>query len=69
MKLKLLKKRIGFVFVFVCISILTYGIIGIVNKNNKSLSVNATPIANKTIVIDAGHGKPDERCHWILWNE
>ena len=61
MKLTILNKRIGFVCIFVCISILMYGIIGIVNKNNKSLQVNSTPITNKTIVIDAGHGKPDER--------
>lgn len=60
MKLTILNKRIGFVCIFVCISVLMYGIIGIVNKNNKSLQVNSTPITNKTIVIDAGHGKPDE---------
>lgn len=60
MKLTIFKKRIIFVFIFVCISMLLYGIIGIVNKNSNSLQVNSTPITNKTIVIDAGHGKPDE---------
>ena len=30
-------------------------------SKNHSLAVNATKVANKVIVIDAGHGVPDER--------
>lgn len=28
-------------------------------NNNKKLNVNATPVTNKTIILDAGHGIPD----------
>ena len=30
------------------------------NKNEESINVNAIPIMNKTIVLDAGHGLPDQ---------
>ena len=53
-------RRIIFVVLFVCVSICCYGIINIINKNEKTVTTNALPITNKTIVIDAGHGKPDE---------
>lgn len=45
---------------FVCISILLYAIMYNVHHKESYLQVNATPIANKTVVIDAGHGIPDE---------
>lgn len=60
MKMTILKKRLAFVAIFVCISIGVYGIIGVVNQPAESVQTNATPITNKTIIIDAGHGKPDE---------
>ena len=28
--------------------------------NNKVIPTNALPITNKIVVLDAGHGKPDE---------
>ena len=28
--------------------------------NNKVIPANALPITNKVVVLDAGHGKPDE---------
>ena len=28
--------------------------------NNKVIPTNALPITNKVVVLDAGHGKPDE---------
>ena len=51
-----------FVFIcfFVCISILTYGIIKISDENNQVVLANSTPITNKIVVIDAGHGLPDQ---------
>jgi hypothetical protein len=30
--------------------------------NNKVIPTNALPITNKIVVLDTGHGKPDEGC-------
>lgn len=38
-------------------------------SKNYSLAVNATKVTNKVIVIDAGHGIPDERGCWFFWNQ
>ena len=33
------------------------------NKDmNNTVATMALPVSNKVIVLDAGHGKPDERC-------
>ena len=55
------KKRIYLVLscILVLVGILNFG--GI-NKNNKSVvETVALPVSNRVIVLDAGHGKPDER--------
>ena len=52
-------KRICFISFFVCFSILLYVIILNVNSKNEYIQTNSTPISNKTIIIDAGHGLPD----------
>ena len=57
MKFSILQKRIIFICFFVCLSITSYNII---NKSNQVSEVNALPASNKTIVLDAGHGFPDE---------
>lgn len=31
-------------------------------KQQTTVQTTATPVSGKTIVIDAGHGVPDERC-------
>lgn len=31
-------------------------------KSQKTVTTTATPVSGKTIVLDAGHGVPDERC-------
>lgn len=53
-------KRIIFVSTFVCITVLVYGIIVNINSSDNVIQTNSTPITNKVIVIDAGHGLPDE---------
>lgn len=68
MKKDILKKQILLIFSFVCFSLILYGIMNISDKQKDIQKVNALPISNKTIVIDAGHGIPDERCKRILWN-
>lgn len=60
MNKRIFNKRLIFVCTFICIWLLGYGIIKKIYINNEDIEVNATPITNKVIVIDAGHGKPDE---------
>lgn len=60
MSFSIFHKRVLYVFVFICISVGIYGIINNGNKMNESSQVNALPTTNKIIVIDAGHGLPDE---------
>lgn len=57
MKLSVTLKRVMYVCIFALVSVATYGVIYL---NNSSIQVNALPITNKTVVIDAGHGLPDE---------
>lgn len=59
MKTNINKKRIYFISLFVCFSILLYAIMYRVGLKSEYIQANATPITNKTIVIDAGHGLPD----------
>ncbi len=46
--------------------LISLSIIAALDRNNSSINnidskaVNATPVASKVVVIDAGHGKPDE---------
>lgn len=62
MKMSVTKKRITFICAFICFSIGVYGIIGMLEsfKEKPTLQASATPITNKIVIIDAGHGKPDE---------
>lgn len=59
MNLSVKIKRNCFVSVLVCFSILVYVIIVNVNVEYDYIQTNSTPISNKTIIIDAGHGLPD----------
>lgn len=56
--MKILVKRIICICFFVLLSVFVYIYFSI--KSNNTMQVNASPIANKVIVIDAGHGLPDE---------
>lgn len=60
MKRHIIQKRIIFVCFFVAFSTFAYGIINAMPKQEKTVVTNALPITNKVVVIDAGHGKPDE---------
>lgn len=53
------KKRISIIFVMLMISVLSYGIL--YNKDQKNtITTSSLPVTNKVIVLDAGHGIPDE---------
>ena len=55
------KKRIQIVLSAILISILTFGMqISIKEKEQLTLETTSTPSSNKTVVIDARHGSPDE---------
>lgn len=63
------KKRIQIVVVGIIVSLLAFSI-QIGNRNNNITNTNesintaettSTPVSGKTIVLDAGHGVPDER--------
>ena len=55
------KKRIQIMLSAILVGVLAFGI-QISNKEKQSLTLEttSTPASNKTIVIDAGHGTPDE---------
>lgn len=63
------KKRIQIVVVGIVVSLLAFSIqIGSRNNNitNTNESINtvettSTPVSGKTVILDAGHGVPDER--------
>ena len=51
------------IYNFLACIIIIIGFIGMRNelKNNKIIATAAVPVKDKTIIIDAGHGTPDER--------
>ncbi len=53
------KKRITIMVLSVFISIFAFILI---NDKKEMVPTVSLPISGKTIVLDAGHGKPDERC-------
>ncbi len=62
------KKRIKIMVSCVLISLLVFSIqIGNTkndttntNENNSAIATTSTPVSDKTVVLDAGHGVPDE---------
>lgn len=52
------KKRILFIMLAVVVAVC----IPSIRKNNDTIEATALPVSNKVIVLDAGHGFPDERC-------
>ena len=51
------KKRILFIIMFILISTFTYSIN---KKKENTISTSSLPVSNKVVILDAGHGKPDE---------
>lgn len=52
------KKRLIYLSLIVVISIFVCSMT--VNKSENTLQTVAIPVSNKVIVVDAGHGVPDE---------
>ena len=59
--LVLSRKRISIIIVGVLISLFSF-IIATTDKKEDTVPTTSTPVSGRTIVIDAGHGVPDERC-------
>lgn len=63
---KIIKKRVFIIFFAFMISFSVY--IGQKNTTNEkreigdAVQVTALPISGKTVILDAGHGTPDQRC-------
>lgn len=58
------RKRISIIMLCMLVSIFSF-ILATTNqkeKNVPTVPTVATPVSGKTIVVDAGHGVPDERC-------
>lgn len=53
-------KRLILIVCLLILSLVTYGILNFTRLPEQVAKVNALPITNKVIVLDAGHGLPDE---------
>ncbi|MDD2627395.1 MAG: hypothetical protein PHR25_00650 [Clostridia bacterium] len=59
--LKIIKnKKLIYMILFATVIVLLFQFLISLEKN-KVIQVNSMPITNKIIVLDAGHGLPDER--------
>ena len=58
------QKRIKIILVFLLISLFTFSCSTVKNQNNnltnETIEITATPVSGKTVILDAGHGTPDE---------
>ena len=55
------KKRLSLTFLIVILGIFTYSYQDAKEELEKSQIVTATPVSGKIVILDAGHGTPDER--------
>ncbi len=55
-------KKLMIIFVMLMISI-TYATVKQTNRNiGDAVQVTTLPVSGKVVILDAGHGTPDERC-------
>lgn len=59
---KKIVKVLSVVMIFIFAYIITGYNVNNTKKQSKTIETVALPINNKVIVLDAGHGVPDERC-------
>lgn len=63
----LTRKRIFIILSGIIFSVITF-IFFTTNNTAETAQTVALPVSNKVIVLDAGHGIPDERCSKQKWN-
>lgn len=68
--MKIFKLKIVHILIIclICTGISFYAIMILV-QNVRTVSVNATPVTNKKVILDAGHGLPDEGATSFLRNK
>lgn len=54
------RKRILTVILCLCISMFTF--LFMTQNKNETVETVSLPVTGKVVVLDAGHGIPDERC-------
>ena len=59
------KKRLIFIFSSLIISLCTFSIF--YDKQMNTLETVALPVSNKVVVLDSGHGDPDNRSYKCKW--
>ena len=55
------RKRLSFIVGCLFISIFTFMFVS-TKKEEYTVPTVSLPVSGKTVVVDAGHGVPDERC-------
>jgi len=64
------RKRIIYVVMTLCVCLIYVAANNLWDlKKDKLIDVNSTPITNKIIILDAGHGLPDEGAVRFLCNK
>lgn len=58
--LVLSRKRISLIVITLSLSIFVFMLSTSENKNFKTVETVSLPVSGKTVIIDAGHGTPDE---------
>ena len=64
--LVLSKKRIMIMVCMLCVSLYAFSFkiannVECIENTEKTVQTVATPVSNKIVIVDAGHGTPDER--------
>ena len=59
------KKRITIILCMICLSLYAFSFkiannMGSADQIEKTVETVATPVSNKVVIVDAGHGTPDE---------
>lgn len=54
------KKRLSLILLIVLLGIFTFSYQDAKENLEKSVTVTTTPVSGKVVILDAGHGSPDE---------
>lgn len=64
--LVLSRRRILLMLCMTCLSLYAFSFKRTI-KENQTVQTVALPSSNKIVIVDAGHGTPDERCGEFKW--
>lgn len=63
------RKRLSIIILIVLLGVFTFLYKSEEGKIENNQYVTATPVASKVVVLDAGHGVPDEGASLLLFNK